>query len=89
MMWADSYWLFIDDKETLVCMVSNIIEELLDLVVEPKRESSWTYKDEDVATLKVRRGEKTWDMPLMEVGLSCSKRWERDTIRRGLGKLVV
>ena len=36
-----NYWLFSDDKEKLVCMVNDIMEELSDLGMEPKRESSW------------------------------------------------
>ena len=39
-----------------MCMVNDIIEELLGLDMESKPESLWwtsTYKDEDVATLKV------------------------------------
>ena len=39
MMWADNYWSFFDNKERLVCMVSDTIEELLEL--EPKPESLW------------------------------------------------
>ena len=49
-MWADSDWLFSDDKEKLVCMVNDIIEELLDLDMRSKLESLWwtsTYKDQD------------------------------------------
>ena len=41
MMWADNYWFFCDDKERWVCMVNDIIEELLDLDMEPKSESLW------------------------------------------------
>ena len=54
-MWADNYWLFSDDKEKLVCMVNDIIEELLDLDMEPQLDSWWpsTDKEEDVMTLKV------------------------------------
>ena len=29
MMWAGNYWLFCDNKEKLVCVVNDIIEELL------------------------------------------------------------
>ena len=35
MMWADNCWLFCDNKERLVCMVNDIIEELLELDMEP------------------------------------------------------
>ena len=41
MMWAGNYCFFCDDKERLVCMVNDFIEELLDLDVEPKPESLW------------------------------------------------
>ena len=45
MMWADNHWLFCDNNnnnnERLVCMVNDIIEELLDLDMEPKPESLW------------------------------------------------
>ena len=47
MMWAGNYWLFFDNKERLICMVNDIIEELRDLDMEPKPESLWwtsTYK---------------------------------------------
>ena len=55
-MWADNYWIFSDDKEKLTCMINDIIEELLDLDLEPKPESLWwmsTYKEEDKSTLKM------------------------------------
>ena len=35
-MWADNYWPFSDDKEKLVCMVNDIIEEMLVLDMEPQ-----------------------------------------------------
>ena len=41
MMWADIYWLFCNNKERLVFIVNEIIEELLDLDMEPKPESLW------------------------------------------------
>ena len=41
MMWADNYWLFSHSREELVCMVNDIIEELLDLDMEPKLDSLW------------------------------------------------
>ena len=47
MLWADDCWLFSDDKEKLMFMVNDIIEELVDLDMEPKLESlRWrsTYK---------------------------------------------
>ena len=40
-MWADNYWLFCDGRERLICMVNDIIEELLDLDLEPKPASLW------------------------------------------------
>ena len=36
MMWADNYGLSSDDKDKLVCMVNDSIEELPDLDVGPK-----------------------------------------------------
>ena len=61
-MWADNYWLFCDNKERLVCRVNDIMEELLDLDMEPKPESLWwtsINKDEDMTTLKVGNRGKT------------------------------
>ena len=49
MKWADNYWLFSDNRERLICMVSDIIEKLMVLEMEPKAESLWwtsTYKGE-------------------------------------------
>ena len=68
MMWARNYWLFSDSKDQLVCMVKNIIAELLDM--EPKPELLWwtsTHKNEDVTTPQVGCRGKTWDLPFMEV----------------------
>ena len=51
MMWADNFWLFCDNKERLVCMVNDIIEDLLVLDMEHKPESlCWksTHKDDDM-----------------------------------------
>ena len=59
MMWADNYWPFSDNREELICMVNDIIEELLDLDMEPKPESLWwtsTYKHEDMRTSRVWGG---------------------------------
>ena len=36
-MWADNYGPLRDDNEKLVCKLNEIIEELLDLDMEPKR----------------------------------------------------
>ena len=55
MMWADNCRLFCDNKERLICMVNDIIEELLGLDMEPKPESLWwtsTHKHEDMQTLR-------------------------------------
>ena len=49
MMCVDNFWLFCDNKDRLVSMVNDIIEELLDLEMEPKPESLWwtsSNKDE-------------------------------------------
>ena len=70
MMWADNHWLFCDNREKLMCMVNDIIEELLDLDMEPKPESPWwtsTHKHEDMTTLRVGSRGKTWDLPSREV----------------------
>ena len=52
MMSADNKWLFWDNKERLICIV-NDLTELLDLDMEPKRESLWwtsTHNDEEKIT---------------------------------------
>ena len=36
-MWADNFWIFSEDREKLICMVNDIIEELLDLDMKPSR----------------------------------------------------
>ena len=41
MVWADNHWLFCDNRERLVSVVNDIIDELLDLDMEPKLESLW------------------------------------------------
>ena len=38
MMWAGNCWLFCDNRERLVCVVDDIIEELRDLDMEPKQD---------------------------------------------------
>ena len=46
----DLWWISSDDTEKLTWMVNAMIEELLDLDMEPKPESMWwtsTYEDED------------------------------------------
>ena len=58
MMWADNYWLFGGSREEWICMVNDIIGELLDLDMEPKPESLWwrsTYKNEDMRTFACGR----------------------------------
>ena len=37
-VWLDNNWMFSDDRENLKCMVNDIIEELVDLDMEPKLE---------------------------------------------------
>ena len=44
MVWADNYWLFCGNKEGLVCMVNDIIDELLAQDMEPKPESPWLLR---------------------------------------------
>ena len=36
MMWTDNCWLCTDNREKLICVANNIIEELMDLDMEPK-----------------------------------------------------
>ena len=70
MMWADNDLLFCDNRERLVCMVNDIIEELLDLDMEPKLESVWctsTHKHEDVSTLRVGSRGTAWDLSFRDV----------------------
>ena len=65
MMWDHNFWLFCDNKDRLVCLVNDIIEELPDLDMEPKPESLWwtcNYKDDDVRTLKIRSRGNSWDL---------------------------
>ena len=81
MLWADNNRLFCDNTERLVCMVNDIIEELLVLDMEPKLESlSWacTYEREDTTTLKVGSRGNTWDLPFREVFEILGYRYHRD-----------
>ena len=81
MMWADNYWMFSHNQENLNCMMNDIIEELLDLDVEPKTESMWwtsTHKDEDMRTLCVGGRDKGWDLPFCEVVDVLGCRFHRD-----------
>ena len=67
-MWADNYWLFSDNRERLICMVNDVIEELLDLDMEPNPESLWwtsTHKHEDMRTLRVGGRDRAWDLSLL------------------------
>ena len=62
-------------------MVNDIIEELLDLDMEPKPESLWwtsTYKGEDMRTLRVGGRDKVWDLPFCEVSDVFGYRFHRD-----------
>ena len=70
MMWADNYWLFCDNTERVVCMANDIIQELLDLDMEPKPES--------LATLKVGKEGLMWDLPHNEVFEVLGSRYHRD-----------
>ena len=45
-MSADNYWLLSDDKEKLTWTVNDIIEDLLNLDMEPKQESLWCLSAE-------------------------------------------
>ena len=69
-------------------MVNDIIEELLDLDMEPRPESLWwtrTHKQEDMWTVRVG-ADRVWDLPFCEVSdvgaestmCKCLRRWWRD-----------
>ena len=54
------------------------IEELLNLDMEPKPESSWltsAHEEEDKRTLKVGEGGKVWDLPIPLAELCAEKVW--------------
>ena len=84
-------------QRKLVCMVNDIIEELVDLDMEPKPELLWwtsTHEDEDSATLKVVSRSHTWDLPLKDVFDVLGYRFHQDwkgahgtekTLRKGMG----
>ena len=81
MMWADNYWLFSESREKLICMVHDIIEELLDQDMKPKPESLWwtsTYKHEDMRSLRVGSRDKVLDLPFWEVFGVLGYRFHRD-----------
>ena len=66
--------------EKLICMANDIIEEVLDLDMEPKPESFWwtsTQKHEDMRTFSVGSKDKVWDLPLCEVFDAPSYRFHR------------
>ena len=97
MMWADNYWLFCHDREIFVHMVNDVIEELLDLDMEPKPESLWwtcLYEEEEQLTIKVAGQGKEWDLPFREVFDVLGYRFNREgkgaqgvekTLRKGMG----
>ena len=78
-------------------MVNDIIEELLNLDMEPKRESLWwtrSCEEEDKLSLKVGGRGKDWDLPFREVFDVLGYRFQRDgtgtqgvekTLRKGMG----
>ena len=78
-------------------MVNDIIEELLNLDMEPKPESLWwtsSYEEEDKLTLQVGGGGKDWELPFREVFEVLGYRFQRDgkgtqgvekTLRKGMG----
>ena len=81
MMWADKYWIFSDNRDKLICMVNDIIEDLLELDMEPKPESLWwtsTHKHEDMTTLSVGSKDKVWDLQFCEVFDVLRYRFHRD-----------
>ena len=81
MVRAGNYWLFSDNREKFICTVNDIIEELLDLDMEPKAESlQWirTHKQEDMGTLCVGSSDRAWDLPFCEVFDVPGYRYHRD-----------
>ena len=88
--------IYCHNREILVLMVNDIIEELLNLDMEPKPESLlWTSSyEEDKLTLQVGGGGKDWDLPFREVFEVLGYRFQRDgkstqgvgkTLRKGMG----
>ena len=67
MMCANNNWILSDNREKLICMVNDIIEELQDLDLEPKPEWTRAHKHEDMSTLSVGGRDKVWDLPFCEV----------------------
>ena len=56
MMWAENFQIFGDDRANLKSMVNDIIDEVMDVEVEPEPESLWwtsTHKAEDGGTVEV------------------------------------
>ena len=61
-------WLFRDNREKLICMVNDIIGELLDLDMEPPEPlRTSAHKQEDMKTLRVGSRDRSWDLPFCEV----------------------
>ena len=78
MVWGDNFWLFCDIKERLVCMVNDIIVELLDLDMEPRPESLWwtsTHQAEEKMTLSVGYKGLAWPKTCSSPGLPFAPRW--------------
>ena len=75
-MWADNYWLFCDNKERLVSMVNDVIE---DLDMELKSKSQWwinIYCDEDMMALRVGTRGSAWTC----LSVKYSRSWDTATI---------
>ena len=97
MMWADNYWLFCHDREVLVHMVNDVIEELMDLDMEPIPESLWwtcSYEEEEEHTLEVSGRGKVWSLPFKDIFVILGYCFNRDgkgtqgidmTLRKGMG----
>ena len=78
-------------------MVKEIIDELMDLDLEPKQEPLWwksTYKAEETPTLEVGSRRKRWEMPFDEVLDLSGYRFRRNgkgvqgterTLKKGVG----
>ena len=79
MMWADNCWLLSDNSEKSIRM--DLIEELLDLDMEPKLESLWwtsTHKLKNMRTLSVGSRDQVWDLPFCEAFDVLGYRFHRD-----------
>ena len=98
MMWADNYWVISDNKERVFRVVDGIIEEVLDLDMEPKAESLWwtsTHKDEDMTTHREAEAKlgtslfvkslRSWDIVI--TGMGKDPKAQNELCARALGTI--